>query len=245
MNRLPIAAGITSLIVSSFSLGMSAWAVGCGNAAADDHRDPPVALTAMPTTAPVAPLDVVANAVAEKTSPKTGAPKATPTKADARDVKSDGASASAKELRVKRLVVARGVKNREPLDAGPTIALDGKPVYAFVELANGSAHDGEVVVTFERGPVSRGHVELSVPAGSARWRTWGMTRGIQTPGAWVAVVRTAGGDELARAPFEVGPSEAAPEAGGLPASAKAHPAAGEAAPAKAAVEAAPAATPRA
>jgi hypothetical protein len=48
-----------------------------------------------------------------------------------------------------------------------------------------------------------GHVKLTVPGTSERFRTWGNTRLIRDPGHWVAVVSTADGVELGRAPFEV------------------------------------------
>ena len=48
-----------------------------------------------------------------------------------------------------------------------------------------------------------GHVKLSVPANQPRFRTWGNTRLIRDAGHWVAVVSTADGVELGRAPFEV------------------------------------------
>ncbi len=48
-----------------------------------------------------------------------------------------------------------------------------------------------------------GHVQLSVPGGAQRFRTWGNTRMIRDPGHWVAVVSTVEGVELGRAPFEV------------------------------------------
>ena len=48
-----------------------------------------------------------------------------------------------------------------------------------------------------------GHVKLTVPGSQPHYRTWGNTRMIRDPGHWVAVVSTADGVELGRAPFDV------------------------------------------
>jgi hypothetical protein len=73
-----------------------------------------------------------------------------------------------------------------------------------VEVENPEAEESEITVTFEPpgGGDARGNVTLDVGA-SRRWRTWAYTRGARSAGAWTAVVRGPGGEELARAPFEV------------------------------------------
>src|SRR5690606_13769584 len=66
-------------------------------------------------------------------------------------------------LTLRRLVVATGVTDREPV--GPAGAFDaGSPVYAFVDTSNASAAGRELLVTFE-GPEGRtvGHVRLDIP----------------------------------------------------------------------------------
>jgi hypothetical protein len=105
------------------------------------------------------------------------------------------------DLRVKRLVVTRGVEAREPLATESLLV--GVPVFAFVELQNESDAEAGIVITFERATRSVGHIELSVPADTPRWRTWGKTQNIDEPGKWVAVVRAKAGHELARQSFEV------------------------------------------
>jgi hypothetical protein len=105
------------------------------------------------------------------------------------------------DIKVKRLVVTRGVEDREPL---PTESLTvGAPVFAFLELENEGDARGGIVITFEHDRESVGHVELSVPADAPRWRTWGRTAMIRSAGEWTAVVKTAEGRELARQAFEV------------------------------------------
>ena len=113
------------------------------------------------------------------------------------------------ELRVRRLIVARGVEGREPVGAADTFArADVDRLYAFVELGNRTGEEQKVVVTFEpegdRADAT-GHVELNVGEG-ARWRTWAFTR-MMRAGEWDAVVRTLDGDELARTSFTVTDSE--------------------------------------
>lgn len=107
-------------------------------------------------------------------------------------------------LRVRRLVLARGIEGREPVAPATAFSLSElERLYAFVEVENPEQASSEVVVTFEpaQGPAI-GHVRLSIGA-APRWRTWAFTRAAKAPGAWTAVVRDAHGDVLARTPFEI------------------------------------------
>ena len=74
-----------------------------------------------------------------------------------------------------------------------------------MELDNSSGAARTIRVMFENEDTKAtvGHVKLTVPAGQPRFRTWGNTRLIRDAGHWVAVVSTADGVELGRAPFEV------------------------------------------
>jgi hypothetical protein len=115
------------------------------------------------------------------------------------------------ELRIKRLVVAKGVEGREPVGAADDFVLDEtEQVYAFVEVHNVDSAESEIFVTFEpeRGP-ARGHVRLRVGP-TPRWRTWAYTRGVRTPGTWAAVVRGGDGEPLARTTFVVRSRSAEP-----------------------------------
>ncbi len=107
-------------------------------------------------------------------------------------------------LAVKRFVLARGVKDREPVDAGTRFKRDAHKVYAFVEIENPGRAPAEIVVEFEPpgGGAAHGDVTLAVGA-AARWRTWAYTRTASTAGTWTAVVKNKKGEVLARAPFEV------------------------------------------
>jgi len=109
------------------------------------------------------------------------------------------------DLRVRRLVVARGVKQREPVDARSSFRVgETDRVYAFVEVDNRDRQHSEVFVSFERedakGPA--GKIRLQVGA-SPRWRTWAYTRKLDQPGRYEAVVRDASDRVIARAAFEV------------------------------------------
>jgi hypothetical protein len=105
-------------------------------------------------------------------------------------------------MSVKRLVLSRTVKGREPGVALAQVAAGSDQLYAFVEVDNRSIDDGAIVISFEKKGTQTGNIELKVPANQTRWRTWGWTRGVREPGQWSVVVRSAGGRELARTAFE-------------------------------------------
>jgi hypothetical protein len=73
-----------------------------------------------------------------------------------------------------------------------------------VEATNPGGAAATLVVTFEdESGEQYGAVDLEIPAGVERWRTWAWTRYAKTPGVWHAVVRTAAGEEVGRHRFEV------------------------------------------
>lgn len=131
------------------------------------------------------------------------APAPVPAKPVARQQAKDEARASA--LRVKRLVVTTGVREREPLAVADALVSDGSAIYAFAELVNDGGDSENVRITFERkgGSEKVGDVSLPVPANAARHRTWAFTRFIRAPGVWEAVLWSEGGTELGRTSFEV------------------------------------------
>jgi len=111
-------------------------------------------------------------------------------------------------LKVKRFVVAAGVKDREPLVSRDPLPADGSAIYAFVELANPLGESENVRITFERHGSSErvGEVTLPVPGNTARHRTWAFTRFIRTAGVWDAVLWSENGTELGRTSFEIKPA---------------------------------------
>jgi hypothetical protein len=114
------------------------------------------------------------------------------------------AAAADAPVKVKRLVLAKGVKDRKPVDPGASFeASENERIYAFVEVENPERAPSHVFVTFEKeGGARFGKVELEVGS-SSRWRTWAWTRGARKPGNYVAVVRDSKGKVLAREKFEV------------------------------------------
>ncbi|XXY45520.1 DUF2914 domain-containing protein [Sorangium sp. So ce269] len=174
---------------------------GCGER--HDARPPAPAAAASPAaTQCPEPVAVAAAPAASPAATVTApAPAATAAGIEQRKEKARGAA----ELKVKRLVVAAGVKDREPVAPGTTFrAPETERLYAFVELENRSEVEGEVTVAFvpPDGGAPVGNVTLGVGP-SPRWRTWAFTRGARKAGEWTAVVRSETGEELARAPFEV------------------------------------------
>jgi hypothetical protein len=110
-------------------------------------------------------------------------------------------------LRVRRLLVATGIDDREPTSVSETFDGEDTRLYAFVDLAN-HGDETEVEVSFEPEVVSRdahvsGLVTLEVPGEVGRHRTWAWSRGVHAPGRWSVVVRDLEGHELARTPFTI------------------------------------------
>ncbi|WP_437690001.1 DUF2914 domain-containing protein [Sorangium sp. So ce176] len=177
---------------------------GCGER--HDARPPAPAAAACPAATqcpePVAAAAAPASPPAAATTAPVPAPA--PSVAGGKERKDEKARGAA-ELKVKRLVIAEGVKDREPVAPGTTFrAPETERLYAFVELENRSDVEGEVTVSFvpPDGGAPVGNVTLGVGP-SPRWRTWAFTRGARRAGEWTAVVRSETGEELARAPFEV------------------------------------------
>jgi hypothetical protein len=189
-----------ALTLAGLALGLSTWAVGCRGESATSERQlapsvPAVAAAARTTTA-----DAPAKTNEPAVTPASVTPKPAPT---ARPSSAPGSPTAAKDaLEIRRVVVTHAIENREPAIASE-LSIGDAPILAFVELANSGEEEQRVIVTFERGGSSVGHVKLRVPGESRRWRTWGQTRRIQEPGEWQAVVRTEDGHELSRTAFVV------------------------------------------
>jgi hypothetical protein len=176
---------------------------GCGEQSARPAAQTPAANAETAKIAPAASVTAVANAAPTCPTPPATVEAArvatTPVKTTAKS------SATSGKLTVKRLVVAQGVKGREPVDAASSFSVEqAKKIYAFVEVENKERAASEITVSFEPpdGGDSRGNVKLAVGA-EPRWRTWAFTRTAHTAGAWTAVVKDARGEVLARAPFEI------------------------------------------
>lgn len=188
---------VVAVILSAGALGLSAWVAACQTQAPAPQHPAPAGSAAAGAVAVVPPEVAAPIASLPQPAPAVSAP-ALLTATDERP-----AAANRARLQVRRLVVARGVEGREPVGLASSFALGADPIYAFVEVQNASPEDGAIVITFERAGQRTGNVNLAVPANQSRWRTWGWSRGVKEPGEWVAVVRSAGGRELARTAFEV------------------------------------------
>ncbi|XXT20689.1 DUF2914 domain-containing protein [Sorangium sp. So ce429] len=174
---------------------------GCGER--HDARPPAPAAAASPAATQCPEPVAVAAAPAAPPAATVTAPAPAAIAAGIKERKEKARGAA--ELKVKRLVVAAGVKDREPVAPGTTFrAPETERLYAFIELENRSDVEGEVTVAFvpPDGGAPVGNVTLGVGP-SPRWRTWAFTRGARKAGEWTAVVRSETGEELARAPFEV------------------------------------------
>lgn len=191
---------VSALGAAMFAIGFSFAGVACSTAHDVSVTEAARASdSAIVVPAPAASFGKVAGIV----NGAAGAPASAPTPAvtallpDPKLVDNAG-------LKLKRVVVTHKVENHEPTP-GADFALGNQPIYAFVELDNASGAARTISVMFENEDTKAtvGHVKLTVPANQPRYRTWGNTRLIRDAGHWVAVVSTADGVELGRAPFEV------------------------------------------
>lgn len=188
----------TIVIAMVVALTGSLALVGCGEPSATEPAATEPAPTARVEPAPIPPRDRSALA--------TTTPVPVPAPAPAPAIDERPTSEARAELRVRRLVVTRGVEGREPIDEIDVLDReeDLERVYAFVDASNAGEGEGELEVSFERddGFVT-GMVTLDVPARAGRHRTWAFTRGVRAEGAWRAVVRDQDGRVLAEQPFDV------------------------------------------
>lgn len=124
--------------------------------------------------------------------------------ADDADCADDGSCDLDADLYVKRLVLARGVDRREPVQPATSFAMSqGKRIYAFVEVGNRGNTASEVFVSFKpKAGKDMGRIRLRVGA-SPRWRTWAYTELANDVGEWEATVRNARGDVIGTQTFVV------------------------------------------
>jgi hypothetical protein len=150
-----------------------------------------------PDRVATAPAPAPATATAPATTTAITATAATPSPRTEAPVR------HATALRVDRLVVARGIVDREPQGADTMFGSSEKRVFAFLEVTNPEHAPGEVTVQFiAPDGVARPAVDVSVGP-SARWRTWAFTRQARTIGTWKAIVRDERGHVLASTEFDV------------------------------------------
>lgn len=202
-----IAGGVAGLLVPvAAAIALFAYSLDDSPTSREDARaqggDGPLAEPREVAPVPAPRLDTaLATTRRAAHTPEAQRPEAAPRPSPRREpvLSADG------PLRVRRLVVATGVRAHEPTGAGDTFALGETPrIYAFVEASSSAGEDARLDVTFEpRVGESTGHVSLEIPAGTPRWRTWAFTRHVYRAGEWEAVVRAADGRVLARRAFTV------------------------------------------
>jgi hypothetical protein len=187
----------TAVGVASFSAGLS-LTTACSTHA--DAKPETISIRPAPTEqSPLPPPPdkpaVKATDLALETKPKSEpAPK--------RETSDEARTLAADQVAVRRLVVTHAVNEREPVE--PAELVSGTPILAFVELSNLDGAPRSVTVTFEReGRPAVGHVKLTVPEKSPRFRTWARSRNVGESGTWEAVITSDDGKELGRQPFEL------------------------------------------
>lgn len=181
-NAITISMSLAALLFS----GVTAWR-------SDSHATP---RSAPATTAHVAPV-VTPTPVVVRPAP---APVLV---AHAEVLR--GVASPVDGFEVRRIAVGTGVENREVVGHASEYELTrGQRFCAMVEAVN-TRSARSVRVRFEPdGDVAHsvGFVRLAVPR-AERYRTWGCTERVQTPGTWSAVVETLDGRVLARDVFTV------------------------------------------
>jgi DUF2914 family protein len=182
-TKLVLGGALAGLVTVGASAGVMAWASRGASPAASAAQPVPVPSPNLaPELATTTPAEPPAPPEPESYEP---------------DLASEGS------IRIRRLVIASGVENREPTGAADTFELGGR-IYAFVEAVNENGEAAQLRVTFEPDEgESTGHVALEVPANVARFRTWAYTRHVYEPGRWEAAVRDSSGRVVARRAFDV------------------------------------------
>lgn len=180
-----------ALALATLALGVSTWGAGCRERRTETEKAAPPSVSTVTVPKPTEPSSAIVPVSTARQLP-----------AEAPVQKAKAAPVAAEALRVKRLVLTHAIEKREPAPA-TELSLGSGPIMAFLELGNASDREETVEVSFERGDKSVGHVKLSVPAQTKRWRTWGQSRNVREAGEWQAVVRSSSGVELARASFTV------------------------------------------
>lgn len=152
---------------------------------------PTTATTCAPTTAPVSAPASAPMSSAAATATATAHATATPPKKHAQ------------KPSLKRIELARGIKDKEPLEPDTSFNAKESRVYAFLEIENPEKLPGEVSIAFEPpNGKPQGDVKLAIGEG-ARWRTWAFTRQAHEAGKWTAIVRDEEGREIGRQSFDV------------------------------------------
>lgn len=106
-------------------------------------------------------------------------------------------------LTAKRLLVATGVSEREPVGAASAFRIgESTHLYVFVELSNPDSVETEVTVAWFDGAGEQLGRSFVLPVGPhARFRTWARVAAPRKSGSFSVVVGDGLGNELGRADF--------------------------------------------
>jgi len=208
------ASGLVYLLIVGLAL-----AAGCGGEKkpSDEKKDGPAevappkpkpasAVANVQMSEPRKPIGAVDTAAAEKDTAAEAKDTAAAEKDTAGDPDEPGEIelAETEGLGLAELTVARGVEERKPVDPGQRFSLaDGKKLYAVMVVSNPEKVESEVTVAWQPdGGKERGGVTVKVGP-QPRWRTWAYHSHFKKPGLYYAIVRSAEGQVLGKAPFVI------------------------------------------
>ncbi len=121
-------------------------------------------------------------------------------------------------FRIVGVTLARGVektadRKRIPLEPGSRFAVDGRRVYAILDIENPSEEEGRIKVgwIWPGSDKERNTVTVTIKP-EKKWRTWAFNGFIKKPGLWQVVFRDEADDTvLGRAAFEMEETDVAVE----------------------------------
>ncbi|MGD8374761.1 MAG: DUF2914 domain-containing protein [Acidobacteriota bacterium] len=107
-------------------------------------------------------------------------------------------------LDVEDAAIARGVEEREPVDAGTDFPADVGELFCFTRITGGSGDaETSVVHVWRRGEEEVARVRL--PVRGASWRTWSRKRVLPSwTGEWTVDVEDTAGNVLETLSFTIG-----------------------------------------
>lgn len=146
-----------------------------------------------------------AAAPAEETTEPVEEPNEAPTERAEPAVELTAEMLETEGIGLSRLVMAHGVEDRTPVEPASSFEAEDERIFAYLEVNNPERQEQELSIAW--APLDDPDDEISrveVHVGPhPRWRTWAYTRQLDDPGLYVAVVRDASDQIIARHPFEV------------------------------------------
>jgi hypothetical protein len=106
------------------------------------------------------------------------------------------------ELKVEQAVIAKDVKDREPVEPGETFSKDAGRVFCFVKLSGGKP-DTEIKMVWTRADAKTRTV-ITLPVQAGRWRTWSSKKiDAGSVGDWKVEIKDANDNLLTTVNFKV------------------------------------------